>query len=179
MQAFKENDPKELKVRSSFDPALSLISSNRSEFYEGAYTSYGLGQILFNLKNDPMARLVDLETFLESYPAFHELFTRPGTFEFYLQLFRSIWGDQVEVEFIIPAPGHLKINISALTSRLDSFGAREVSGNAYQYHEVSDHEGDILMFQTSQGIKTQEEVNRMIVELHPQGIFLEINLIIN
>lgn len=179
MQAFKENDPKELKVRSSFDPALTLISNNRSEFYSGAYTSHGLGKVLFDLKNDPMARVLDEETFLESFPAFHELFTRPGTFEFYLQLFRSIWGDQVDVEFVTPNPGCLEINISALSSRKDSFGAREVSGNAYQYHEVSDHDGDIIAFQTSQGIKTQQEVDRMIAELHPQGIYLTINLLIS
>src|SRR5690606_374180 len=131
------------------------------DFYEGAYQSYGLGQVLFNLKADPMSTVVDLPTFLESYPAFHELFTRPGTFECSLQVFRSVWGDQVDVQFETPSPGILIININALTITTTNFAARRIENNAYVNDLMIDHEGDYIVFQTSQGIKTQEEAERM------------------
>lgn len=178
MQAFKENDQKESRVASCFNSVLDLTSFNRTEFFDGAYSSHGLGRVLFNLNASPMASVVDLNNFLEAYPAFHELFTRPGTFEFYIQVIRSVWGEQVGIEFIIPSPGILQINIDALDVVTANFSSRSIENNVYVYDNIVDHVGDSIVFQTSQGIKTQTEAERMMRELHPQGVFVETNLII-
>lgn len=176
MQPFKPNDPKEAKLVRVFSPILNLISNNITELYEGAYEANDLGRVFYETKCDPMTNVVDEQTYVESFGAFHDLFTRAGTFEYYLNLFRSIWGNSVQVEFVIPNDGHLQINIEALSSNLDNFGYREIIGDIYTYGEILDHSGDEIMFQTSAGLKDQEDVNRMMIELTPQGVFVETNL---
>lgn len=178
MQRFKQNDPIERKVTDCFSPMTELIENMRTEFFDGAYTSYGLGEAIFNIGADPMARSSSKETYLESYPAFHELFKKPGTFDFFLGVFRSVWGDDVEVEFSIPTPGHLVINIEALESRADNWTARSIVDNEYIYDNMVDHVGDNLMFQAVNGVKTQQEVDTMMAELSVQGIFTETTLTI-
>src|SRR5690606_40936008 len=102
MQAFKETDEKEEKVVATAFPVLDLISNDRTDFFDGAYEAFPLGDVLFDLNRDPLAGVVTREIFRSSFFAIHQLFTRPGTFEFYLDVFRAVWGDGVEVEFSIP-----------------------------------------------------------------------------
>ncbi len=178
MQRFKQSDRTEIKVTDCFSPMTELVENMRSEFFEGAYTSYGLGEALFNIGADPMARSTSKDTYLESYPAFHELFKKPGTFDFFLGVFQSIWGADVVVEFSVPTAGHLLINIEALESRQDNFVARSIVDNAYVYDNMVDELGNNLMFQAVTGVKTQQEVDTMMTELAVQGIFTETTLTI-
>lgn len=171
MQYFKETDAKERKMAAIASSFLELLSSDRSEFYENAYTCYALGDVFVALNNSPLANAMPPDAFRKAYFAIHELFTRPGTFEFYLTVFRAIFGEGVNIEFVVPASGQLEINIQSLNMQLDIFGARKIINNAYTYDEIVDHDGDYIAFQGVQGIKTPEEVAAIMIELQVAGVF--------
>jgi hypothetical protein len=172
---FKPTDAIEQKVYDAFYPLMAILEGDKDSFYAGAYEAYPLGDVLYDTGH-PLTGIVSRETFRASYPAIHELFTRSGPFEFYLTVFRAIWGNDVQVEFIVPSPGVLQINIEALAIQQDFFMARRIVDNAYVYDEVIDDDGDNIVFQTPSGIKTQDEVNKFMRELHPDGLYVETTL---
>lgn len=176
LQSFKPNDLTEAKVRDAFLPLLNQLGIDRDSFYEGAYQSYVLGDVIYELKASPLAGPITQDIFRQSYFAIHDFFTFPGTFEFYLDVFRAVWGVDVGVEFEIPAPGKLIINIHALTVQVDDLLARRIVSNAYVYDEVLDHAGNNIGLQGKMGIKTQSEADALIKELYPAGLWVEINL---
>jgi hypothetical protein len=178
LQKFKPNDPQEQKFIDCILPSLDLLGVQLDSFFDGANECFLLGDILFVLNRSPLADIITQDIFRESFTAIHEYFTRPGTFEFYLEIFRKIWGNAVEVEFIIPAPGKLQININALSIESANFLARRIVSNHYLYDEVMDHDGNNLCFQVTKGIKTQQETDALITELYPQGIWVQTTLTI-
>lgn len=173
---FKETDEKELKVDAAFSPLLELLSSDRSTMYDEVFEAYPLGDVFVALNNSPLARAIPPAAFRKAFFAIHELFTRPGTFEFYLSVFRAIFGEDVEVEFVVPAPGKLEINITSLNELLETFSARSIVDNTYIYDDVIDHSGNFIAFQGTQGIKTQQEIDVLMKELQPAGIFVTTEL---
>jgi hypothetical protein len=176
LQAFKENDLVERKVRDAFLPLLDQLGIDRDSFYEGAYESYVLGDVIYTLKSSPLAGPISQDIFRQSFFAIHDFFTFPGTFEFYLKVFRAVWGADVGVEFQIPAPGKLIINVQALTLQVDDLLARRIVNNAYVYDEILDHAGNNIGLQGRMGIKTQSEADALIKELYPAGLWVELNL---
>lgn len=177
-QAFKETDTVEAKVTATIAPMLTLIGNGLTNFHEQVYEAQGIGEMLYDSGRDPMARAVSRQTYLQSYAAIHQLFTRPGTAEFYLSVFRAIWGDDVEVEFTVPAPGKLEINIEALEASQELFMARRIVDSAYVYDEVIDEEGDNIVFQVPTGIRSQHEIDILMKELYPAGLWVETTLTI-
>lgn len=178
IQYFKRNDDLEKKVADCFDPILTSLSLERTDFYDGANAAQPLGEVLKNLKRDPMVGVISDEVYVTSFSAIHELFTRPGTFEFYLQLFRKIWGDSVDVEFTVPSPGVLNINIEAVEAISYRFIARRIVDNAYIYEPVIDDVGDNIVFQGTIGLKTQAEVDLLMKEISPANIFTTATLVV-
>lgn len=178
IQYFKANDDLEKKVASCFLPMLLLVDGVRDDFFEGAYNAYPLGDVLANT-GDPIAQVMPIEVFRASFPEIHMLFTRPGTFEFYLTVFRKIWGEDVEVTFTVPAPGKLLIDIVALTAAYNLAMARRIVDNAYVRDEIIDQDGDNLIFLGTQGLQTQRQAENIIRELAPAGLWTEITLSIS
>lgn len=172
-QRFKENDNLETKFIEVIEEQNSATQASLDEFYNQAYLAAPLGDVLYDENRDPMVGVVTKETYRESFSAIHDAFTRPGIFEFYLSLFERIFGSGVNVEFEIPGPGRLNINVEAFETSLDTFAAREIVSNQYVYNDVVDHDGDFIVFQTPKGIKTQSEIDALIREVAPQGIFTQ------
>ncbi len=175
-QQFKATDLTEKKVTDAFLTLLNELDASRDDFFNGAYSAYPLGDVLYVLNRHPLAGVLPQDVFRESFPEINELFTKPGTFEFYLSVFRKIWGESVEVEFTVPAPGKLLIDISALEIGLFDFVARKIVDNAYVLDEVIDHDGDNIAFQDTIGVKTQSQMNKLIFELSPGGVWIVITL---
>ncbi len=178
-QAFKENDLTEAKITACFAPLLDEIDLSRDQFNDGAYECFKLGEVLLALDRSPAVGVVSDDVFIQSFFAIHEFFTRPGTFEFYLDIFKNIWGEDVEIEFTVPAPGKLLINIEALDSVPALAIAREIVADVYVNSDIVDHDGDNLIFQTTQGIKTQREADALVRELNPAGIWVDVTLTIS
>lgn len=178
-QEFHKGDELETRVASVFGAILTSLDLERDNFYDGAFLAQELGQVLWNLERDPIVGVVSETTYRTSFSLIHDLFTRPGTFEYYLSLFRKIWGDEVEVTFDVPSPGILNITINAVDALLFDFIARKIVSDAYVYEEVIDSDGDNIAFQGTVGIKTQDEVDRLIKEISPANIVTSATLTIS
>lgn len=172
LQPFKPNDLLEPRVASCFVPVVEELNEERDTFYAGAYQAAPLGDVLYELGRDPLVGVIDLEIYRESFPAIHELFTRPATFEYYLTVFRAIFGDNVNVVFTVPGPGKLLINADALDPETFRLLARKIQDDSYLYNLIVTSDlGDNIVAQGTQGIKTQNEMNSLIFELSVAGIW--------
>ncbi len=178
LQAFKGNDTLEARVTAALIDMLEVVDGVRDQFFDNAYTAQPLGDVLA-ATGEPIASAIPLEVFRASFPEIHQLYTRPGTFEFYLELFRKIWGESVTVEFTVSAPGKLKIEIDALSIQLNLALARVIEENVYVNYEIVDEDGDNLIFQGTQGLQTLRQAQSIINELCPAGIWREVVLSIS
>lgn len=178
LQRFKESDTKELQVINAAIAPIDEIGYDLDDFFDGAFKSFGLGEVLYDLDRDPMSGVITRDTFRKSYWAIHNLFTKPGTFEYYLEVFRSIWGDSVEIEFEVPSPGILNINASVLDVEEFVLIAREIEDNAYVYSPIIEYGGDRLTVRDKTGIKSQSEIDALMNEITPNGIFVTTTLVL-
>jgi hypothetical protein len=178
IKRFKETDPIETKTLAVFMPTLDALGEDHDDFWNGFATAANLGDVLYTLGRDPLAGVIDPITFRQSFWAIHELYTRPGTFEFYLTVFRAIWGDDVDVIFTIPGPGKLEIGISGELAPIESYLVfREIVGTTYILHPmITQDGGDRILAQGFQGLKTQADANRLIAELAVHGIWTTLTL---
>lgn len=179
LQPFKVNDTTETKVTDAFLNALDPISDSLDDFFEGAYQCHLLGGVLWDLRLSPLAGAISREIFIQSFFALHNNLSHPGTFEFFLEIFRAVWGETVEVEFTIPAPGKLLINVTALSGAVFTFSARDIVDDEYVYDDVIDHEDpfNYIGFQGVTGLKTQDEVDTLMREISTQGIWTVATLV--
>lgn len=178
MQKFKENDDLEQKVINAFLPLMNELFLDRTAFFNGAYVARPLGGVLYDLNRAPLANNIQRDYFITSFFAIFQLFTRPSTFEFYLDVFRAIFGSSVDITFTVVGPAHLQINIEVLEAALDNLVARRIEGGAYVYYDLITADGDEIMAQTQQGPKSQSEIDALMKEITPQGIFVETTLVI-
>lgn len=178
LQRFKPNDATEALFIETFRPILQLLESDLDDFFSGAYTCFALGDVLWNLNRDPMVGVITQSAYRISFFSIHDLFTRPGTFEFYLILFRSIFGETATILFDIPSPGVLQIDISEVEIQTFSFAAREVFDNVYTISDIVDHDGDVILFQDTVGMKTQNEIDSLTKEIAPAEIYAKATLVL-
>lgn len=176
LQAFKANDTIEPKVRDAALPTLEDLGAERDTFYEEAYEAFPLGDVLYDLARDPLAGVLARGTFRTSFFAIHELFTRPGTFEFYLEVFRAIWGEDADVTFSVPAPGKLLITIGEITLGDFELLARRIEGAVYVYDTLTDQAGETLIVRDFLGVKTEAEVDALVHEISPAGVWVQASL---
>lgn len=175
MQVFK-GDELELKMIAVGTPILEDLSLQKDLFFEGAYQSYALGDLIYDSGLSPLSNAIAKDIFRTSFNEIFQSFTVAGTFESYLEVFRKIFGPDVIVEFEVPGPGQLNINIAAVGVEQSNFIARRIVNNAYVYEKVIDHEGDGILFQTIKGFQTQYELEQMLFEMVPAGIYTVIDL---
>lgn len=176
-QLFK-GDELELKFYNSLKTVFDTVSAQKDLFNEGAYTTYALGEMIWDAGRAPLTNAIVRNIFREAFPEIVQAFIEVGTFEAYLSVFRKIFGDDVDVEFTVPAPGKLGIDIVATGLDISDFIARYISGNDYYFDEVVDHENDNIAFQGVKGFQTQYEVEQMLFEMVPDGIYTTISLTI-
>lgn len=176
MQFFKENDIKEQKVVTAGDGPFDLKGLDLDAFYEECYSAFPLGDLIWEDGRSPLSNAILQSIFRESFPEIFDAFVVAGSFESYLTVFRKIFGDDVEVTFTVPDPGKLNIDIVAAGFELSEFIARRIEDNAYVFDEVITQEGDNIVFQTVKGFQTQYELEQMLREMVPAGIYTEITL---
>lgn len=175
MQYFKGDDT-EKKFYNAGEPTLSGLSLNKDEFLAGAYKAGPLGDLLYETGRSPLANAISQDIFRLAFSEIFESFIKVGTFEAYLTVFSKIFGTEADISFVVPAPGRLQINILADGVELSDFIARYISDNAYYFDEIIDFDGDNIAFQTIKGFQSQYELEQMLFEMVPAGIFTEISL---
>ncbi len=205
MQYFK-GDATEIKMVGCAESILDSLSDEKDAFFEGAYEAEPLGDILWDEKLAPLTNAIKKEFFRTCFQTIFETFVVGGTFESYVDIFKKIFGDQVGVNFTVPAPGKLNIdiivagysnsnlitqddfeiitqtgtfNIEVKTKNAGTFAdaiVREIVGGSLALYTLVDQDDDIIGFQTLLGFKSQAEVEQMLFELVPAGIFTNITL---
>ena len=175
MQYFK-GDADELKVDAVMEPIISDLSAQRSLFFAGAYETAPLGDLIFDENLSPLANAIPKGVFRLAFKEIFDAFVNVGTVEAYITVFKKIFGDNVDLTFTVPAPGKLNIVILAQGFELSDFVARYIEDNAYVFDEVIDYDGDNIAFQTLQGLTSQYEIEQMLFEMVPAGIFTNITL---
>lgn len=176
MAQYFKGDATELKYFNSAAPVLDVLSSEKDAFFEDAYECFVLGEVLYDNNLSPLANAIPREIFRTSFSTIFEAFLVAGSFESYLTVFRNIFGDDVAVTFTVPDPGKLNIDIVAAGVALSPFVARYIENNAYVFDNVIDDEGDQIVFQTILGFESQYELEQMLFEMVPTGIYTEITL---
>lgn len=175
MQYFK-GDATEIKYAEAFRPIVEQIDLQKKTFFDEAYEAAPLGDILYDTNRAPLSNAIPREIFRDAFKEIFDSFLAAGTFENYLTVFRKIFGDTVVVEFTVPASGRLQIAIEAAGVELSKFIARHIEDNEYVFDYVVDDVGDNIVFQTIKGFQTQYELEQMLFEMVPDGVFTEISL---
>jgi hypothetical protein len=151
----------------------------KDDFFDGAYDAGPLGDLLHEGDISPLSNAINLAIFRACFNTIYDEFKASGTFESYLVVFRKIFGDDVVVSFTVPGPGKLNIDITAEHLEESFFVARHIFDDAYLFDNVKyyddDGEGEIL-FQSVKGFKTQYELEQMLFEMVPAGIYTQITL---
>lgn len=176
MQKFKETDLLEDRMINVVRPLLELLSEQKDTFYNEAFLAAPLGEVIFDLEAAPLTNAIRREIFRDAFQEIFEAFIAGGTFETYITVFKKIFGTDVVIDFTVPAPGKLIIDIEAEGVVLSDFIARYIEDNAYIFDEVIDDEGDNIAFQTVKGFQSQYELELMLFEMVSGGIYTEISL---
>ena len=176
MQKFKNEDATEQKFYESGHVIMGQLSGQKDIFFDEAYSCFVLGEVLYDNEYAPLANAIPRAIYRESFSVIFDAFTVAGSFESYLTVFRNIFGDDVVVDFTVPAPGKLQIDIEAAGVVLSDFISRYIENNAYVFDEVIDYEDDNIVFQTVKGFETEYELEQMLFEMVPAGVYTEISL---
>lgn len=177
MQKFK-NDATENNFYAAGSLAIGSQIDLKNQFFADAFTVFPLGAMLWDSARAPLARAIERNIFREAFASIFDAFVSGGSFESYLTVFRTIFGNDVSVQFTVPAAGKLEIEIIAAGVELSDFLSRYIEDNQYFFDEVIDYEDDIIAFQGVKGFKSQYEVEQMLFEMVPAGIFTTISLTI-
>ena len=175
MQYFK-GDEQEIKIYESAKVAIDQISLQKDLFFEGAYETGPLGDMIYDSSLSPLSNAIPQEIFRDAFKEIFDSFLAAGTFENYLTVFRKIFGETVSVVFNVPDPGKLGIAIEADGVELSKFIARYIEDNEYIFDYIVDDVGDNIVFQTIKGFQTQYELEQMLFEMVPDGIYTTISL---
>lgn len=176
MQKFK-GDALENKIIEIIDPALVLISMDKSEFFQEAYDCQVLGDVLFDLNAAPLANAIIKRVFRQSFNEIFQNFESAGTFPTYIAVFKKVFGDTVSVEFEVPSPGVLNIDIEAEDLELYNIVAKFVENNQFIFHNIVSQDGLYnIVGSKVKGLTTEYELVQMLYELVPAGIKANITL---
>jgi hypothetical protein len=176
MQYFKGDDL-EKQFYNSASPIMDIVSSDKDDFAEGAYEAGPLGDLIYTANRAPLANAITQTIFRLAFKEIFDAFVVAGTFESYITVFKKIFGDDVTITFTVPGDGKLTIAIAAAGVDELYFTARVIVSNTYEFDHVITQDGiDNIMFQTLKGFQSQYELEQMLFEMVPAGIFTTITL---
>lgn len=177
MQLFK-GDATEQKFVDVSEVVGGGLELQKDLFFEDAYNCQDLGALLYDNDFAPLSNAIQRDIFKSSFQTIFDQFLEAGSAESYLTIFRKIFGDDADVTFTVPAPGKLQIAIEAEGIEESNFGLRRIVDNQYVVDELVDREmpGNNIVFQTIKGFTSQYELEQMLFEMVPAGIYTEISL---
>lgn len=176
MAQYFKGDTEELKYYNSANPISDVLSANLTDFYDDAYGCFILGELLYDNDYAPLANAIPREIFRTTFEALFNSFLVAGSFEAYLSVFRSVFGEEVDVSFTVPAAGKLEIAIVATGLEIYGTKVREIGDDVYDYFTLTDDEGDRIVLQAVKGFESQYELEQMLFEMVPAGVYTIISL---
>lgn len=178
MFEFFKGDEKETAMFNCANKVITELELARDQFYDEAFSCFVLGDIIWDSGRSPLANAIAKNIFRESFSEIFEVFLEAGSFEGYLSVFRRVFGQDVAVEFEVPQPGCLNINIASSNLEVSDLVARYIENNNYLYDEIITRDGDNIAVRAVKGIESQYELEQMLFELVPNGIFTTITLVV-
>lgn|SRR5678815_3823223 len=169
VQNFK-GDSLELKFQAVGNPVFDLANTALDDFYANGFDASPFILMLFDEGRMPFSERIPRDAFVPFVRQALKNFPITGIFENYLFVLRSIFGDLSEINFLVPAPGKLEIDIAAISNTTFDFIGREFSGGMYTFFDMIDSDGDTLEFRGIPGISTEYELNLLFSEMMPAGI---------
>lgn len=176
MAQYFKGDDFELSMEASALPTLETIEDSLDEFYADAYECQAFGDLIYDTGRSPLANAIAQNIYRTTFNEVFENFRVAGSFESYIAVFEKIFGESVDITFTVPAPGKLEIDIIAEGIIESNFGARQIEDDNYVLYDIVDYDGDNLIFQTIQGFQSQYELEQMLFEMVPDGIWTQITL---
>ncbi len=177
MQFFK-GDATEQKMYAAAAPTIDLLSLVLSTYFTDAYGSVEMGELLFDSQRIPLTNAIRREIFITCFKQILMAWAYCGTFESYLTVFRKIFGEDAEIEFTVPGPGKLTIDVTSSGTQNYNFIAREIVDNDYVFSNIVDYDDNQIVFQAIQGIDTEAELITVLFTMVPGGIFTDVSLTI-
>ena len=104
------------------------------------------------------------------------MFLEAGSFEGYISVFQKVFGNDVDLTFTVPSAGKLVIDIQAQGLIPFDLAARKIVENEYVFDKVVDQDDNQIIINFIKGLNSQSDVEIMLNELVPQGVWTDINL---
>lgn len=169
MQNFK-GDALELKMQSVADPVFDQTDLALDEFYSGGFDCNEFLLMLYDESRMPFSERINRDAFIGFIKEALINFPFIGTFESYIFILLSIFGDHSIIEFTLSDPGKLAIKINAVVDIDYDFISREFINGAYSFYEMIDYDDANITFRGISGIDTQYELDLLFSEIIPAGI---------
>lgn len=124
-QLFKSNEENRRLLEVVKNAKAQNISLDSVSMYKEILGSRSLGEVIFDNGLVDFGFDIDREFFVNNYLAILDAMTKPIVMETHRILIKSLLGENVEVTFEIPKPGHLIVNVIEQTS---DFGLKSPDG---------------------------------------------------
>jgi hypothetical protein len=174
-QKFK-GDELELKMEAAQSPAFDATTASLDQYYSAAYTASDFLLMLYDAGRMPFSDRVPRDSFVRFIREAISRFQFTGTFEFYIFIIKSIFGEGSDVLFNVPSPGTLEMTISATDFILSDWVASDFSSGSYVENPIVTSSGDTIQFAALSGISSETQLNQLFAELIPAGIYPDITL---
>lgn len=174
-QNFK-GDALELQIQEAGAEAFDRTELAVDQFLNGAFESGDFLLMLYDSGRMPFSARVPRTSFLAFLKQFLPNAPFTGTFESYLFILKAIFGDRTEVLFDVPAPGKLEMVVNVEASLEFDFEGREFVAGAFQTFTILTDDGEQLQFRGLAGIDSEPELQQLLSELIPVGIYPDITL---
>lgn len=173
VQYFKGDD-QELKFYESAAPLMDATSADLSRFSEGAYTAADFLLMLYDEGRFPFSDRVPREAFVAFILGCISNSNFIGTYESYIFLVQSIFGAQSLISFDETDPGVLNMTVSTSSSLAFDFVVLDGS----TIYSLVTAEGETLSLFGIAGIENEAELNALLAEFVPAGIYPNIELVL-
>lgn len=174
-QKFK-GDSTELKMEAAAEAAFDVVSVGLDAFNEEGYNASPFLLMLYDEGRMPFADRVPRDSFVAFIKEALTRFPFTGTFESYIFIIESIFGEGSGVLFDVPAAGKLEILVNAASSIESDFTTSTVVSGSIQTDTVVDDLGNVLVFAGLSGIDSEFELKTLLSEIIPAGIYPDVTL---
>lgn len=173
VQYFK-GDETELKFYQAGAPLMDAISLDLTSFSEEAYAAADFLLMLYDEGRFPFSDRVPREAFVAFIMGCISNSNFIGTYESYIFLIQSIFGAQSTIFFDETDPG--KLNLTVSTSSSLEFDFVVLDGSTITTLLTAD--GETLSLFGIAGIENEAELNALLAEFVPAGIYPNIELVL-
>ncbi|MDR2426816.1 MAG: hypothetical protein LBD46_06550 [Endomicrobium sp.] len=144
--------------------------ANLRTYFENAYSSQGLGEIIYDGQYIEISKAIRRDIFLQSFDTIMQSLDKTGTFEMLITIIKAIFGADAGITFNMTSPGVLEIDIEQHSSDVSNWIAKDGEN-------IITIDGDNLIFQIFiNQIYIDEVINLFNQFLKPAGIVYFMNI---